>query len=137
MLVGFGVRLDRNTHATATIGRIDDMCQFAAKLAEFLVSLQKCDATDGPISGSHNFYRGGDLAHYDAQTREATAILGDQIDAGTVTELWNAALASKWNGSPVWVHGDVAVGNLLVENGQLSAVIDFGQRCVLGILLVI
>ncbi len=28
---------------------------------------------------------------------------------------------------PVWVHGDVAVGNLLVRDGRLSAVIDFGS----------
>src|SRR5690606_10909417 len=32
---------------------------------------------------------------------------------------------------PVWMHGDIAVGNLLVQNGGLSAVIDFGQ-CGLG-----
>ena len=25
------------------------------------------------------------------------------------------------------MHGDIAIGNLLVNNGELSAVIDFGQ----------
>jgi aminoglycoside phosphotransferase (APT) family kinase protein len=30
-------------------------------------------------------------------------------------------------GLPVWVHGDVAAGNLLVRDGRLSAVIDFGS----------
>ena len=28
--------------------------------------------------------------------------------------------------APLWLHGDVAVGNLLVRNGRLSGVIDFG-----------
>ena len=40
--------------------------------------------------------------------------------------MWEAALAATWHGPPVWVHGDVAAGNLLVEDGRLSAVIDFG-----------
>ena len=29
-------------------------------------------------------------------------------------------------GDPVWFHGDVAPGNLLVRDGRLSAAIDFG-----------
>jgi aminoglycoside phosphotransferase (APT) family kinase protein len=40
--------------------------------------------------------------------------------------VWKAALAAAWHGPPVWFHGDVAAGNLLVEGGRLSAVIDFG-----------
>jgi aminoglycoside phosphotransferase (APT) family kinase protein len=47
-----------------------------------------------------------------------------------LTVVWNEALASTWQRAPVWVHGDIAIGNLLVENGQLSAVIDFGQLCI-------
>ena len=112
---------------TASIERINDLYQFATALAEFLVALQQIDATGGPMAGPHNFYRGGPLTTYDAETRQAIAILGDEIDANTVTAVWNAALASTWYGSPVWVHGDVAVENLLIEKGQLSAVIDFGS----------
>ena len=115
---------------TASIERINDLCQFATTLAEFLVALQRCDAKDGPLAGPHNFYRGGELAVYDAETREAIAILGNKIDADIVTEVWNTALASTWNRAPVWVHGDVAVGNLLVDKGRLCAVIDFGQLCI-------
>jgi aminoglycoside phosphotransferase (APT) family kinase protein len=44
-----------------------------------------------------------------------------------VTDAWEAALAApEWHGRPVWVHGDLTPGNLLVEEGRLSAVIDFG-----------
>jgi aminoglycoside phosphotransferase (APT) family kinase protein len=115
---------------TASIERIVALRQFATALAEFLVALQRCDATGGPLAGPHNFYRGGDLATYDAETRQAISILGNKIDADIVTEVWNTALASTWSRSPVWVHGDVAIGNLLVHKGQLSAVIDFGQLCI-------
>ena len=40
--------------------------------------------------------------------------------------MWDAALSAAWTGEPVWFHGDVAAGNLLVEDGALTAVIDFG-----------
>jgi aminoglycoside phosphotransferase (APT) family kinase protein len=112
---------------TASIERIKDLRQFAIALAEFLVALERIDATGGPIAGAHNFYRGGSLATYDAETRQAIAILDDKIDTKVMTEIWDIALASTWRDSPVWVHGDIAIGNLLVVNGQLSAVIDFGQ----------
>lgn len=111
---------------TASLERIVDLRQFAAALAEFLAALHSIDATDGPVAGLHNFYRGGPLNTYDAETRAAIATLGCSIDAEAVTAVWDNALASTWHGSPVWVHGDVAVGNLLVEQGRLSAVIDFG-----------
>ena len=40
---------------------------------------------------------------------------------------WDAALATSWQGPPVWVHGDIAESNLLVKEGRLNAVIDFGN----------
>ena len=43
----------------------------------------------------------------------------------------DAAVAAKFPGPPVWVHGDVAIGNLLVRDGRLSAVLDFGC-CAVG-----
>src|SRR6185437_9970335 len=76
--------------------------------------------------GRHNFFRGGPPATYDAETREAIDALKDRIPAGTATEIWEAALDAGWQGSPVWFHGDVATGNLLVRDGRLAAVIDFG-----------
>ena len=111
---------------TASLDRINDLPQFATKLGEFLVALQKIDGTGGPLAGAHNFYRGGNLATYDTETRQSIAALTDKIDTNIVTGIWNEALDSKWQQPPVWVHGDVAVGNLLVNNGQLNAVIDFG-----------
>lgn len=111
---------------TAAVAPIHDRTQFAITLAEFLVALQRIDVTNGPVAGEHNFYRGGNLAVYDAETRLSIAKLGDLINVEAVTTVWNAALASTWQYPPVWVHGDIAVGNLLVNNGHLSAVIDFG-----------
>jgi|SRR5579884_2246034 len=110
----------------ATTAPIADMPQFATALAEFLVALQRADASTGPLPGVHNFYRGGPLNVYDAETRRAIAALAGEIDATAATAVWDAALATRWRGAPVWFHGDVAVGNLLLERGRLCAVIDFG-----------
>lgn len=110
----------------ASIECIADLRQFAIDLAEFLVALYRIDATGGPPPGPQNFYRGGSLTVYDDETRQAIAALEGAIDTKAATAVWEAALAATWRGSPVWVHGDVAAGNLLVRDGRLSAVIDFG-----------
>jgi len=111
---------------TAKTAHIADLGAFAAALADFLVALRGVDATDGPAPGQHNFYRGGSLTVYDGETRQAIAALEGKIDTQAATTVWEAALDATWHGSPVWFHGDVASGNLLVEDGSLSAVIDFG-----------
>jgi aminoglycoside phosphotransferase (APT) family kinase protein len=66
------------------------------------------------------------LSTYDDGTRQALATLGDRVDGAAATAVWNEGLASTWTRDPVWFHGDVAGGNLLVRDGRLSAVIDFG-----------
>jgi aminoglycoside phosphotransferase (APT) family kinase protein len=112
---------------TATIEGITDLAQAAADLAQFVAALQRVDPTDGPPPGEHNSFRGVPLATRDAPTRTAIASLYSAIDVGAVTAAWEAALrAPEWQRPPVWIHGDLSSGNLLVEQGRLSAVIDFG-----------
>jgi aminoglycoside phosphotransferase (APT) family kinase protein len=107
--------------------RIRDLVAFARDLAAFLVALQRIDPTGGPAAGVHSFYRGASLRVYDAETRAAIRTLGSRIDSRAATEAWEAALAATWTGTPVWFHGDVAAGNLLLDDhGDLAAVIDFG-----------
>jgi aminoglycoside phosphotransferase (APT) family kinase protein len=107
-----------------TAGSVGDLVAFAKSLAAFLVALRHADATDGPEPGLHNWFRGGPLQVYDAQTRQAIAALDG--DRQVVTEIWESALSTSWDGPPVWFHGDIAPGNLLLRDGALAAVIDFG-----------
>jgi aminoglycoside phosphotransferase (APT) family kinase protein len=95
-------------------------------LGEFLVELKSIDASGGPIAGKHNFYRGGDIVVYDEECRDAINNNLEIFNELLLKEIWELALASKWDGEPVWVHGDIAPGNILVKNGELCAVIDFG-----------
>lgn len=110
----------------AGIGTIGDPTEFADALAAFLVSLRHIDPTGGPPPGPHNWFRGGPLRVYDPQTRQAIETLGTHVPRDAVIETWQAALRASWDGRPVWFHGDIAVGNLLVRDGSLAAVIDFG-----------
>src|SRR3569623_1824141 len=111
---------------------IEDPVQFGWDLAKFLTALQKIDTTGGPPPGQHNFLRGGDvMAAFGADARRYVDQLAEVIDAPAAHAVLDAAAAAPFTGPPVWVHGDIAVGNLLLRDGRLGAVIDFGG-CTVG-----
>ncbi|MEH7382266.1 aminoglycoside phosphotransferase family protein [Bacillus sp. JJ1533] len=110
---------------TLTIENIDDINIFANDLGEFLVDLQSIDNIGGPLAGEHNFYRGGDIVVYNDECRDAINNI-NIFNKHLMKEIRELALTSKWAGEPVWVHGDIAPGNILIKNGMLCAVIDFG-----------
>lgn len=102
-----------------------DSVAAAAELAGFLRALQQIDTTGGPRAADHGL-RGAPLAGRDAATRQAIATLDGVIDAAAATAVWEHALSvGEWPGPPVWFHGDLLPGNLLVADGRLSAVIDW------------
>jgi aminoglycoside phosphotransferase (APT) family kinase protein len=118
--------------ALANLGACDDVdfVTIAKDLAQFLIALQRIEATGGPVAGAQNFYRGGDLATYSDETYAAIGALADRIDHAAATRVWDTAVKTAWPHSPVWVHGDISMGNLLLRDGRLCAVIDFGQLAV-------
>ncbi|HEV2070637.1 MAG TPA: aminoglycoside phosphotransferase family protein [Acidimicrobiales bacterium] len=114
----------------ATVERISDLNVFAVELAGFLDALYGIDPVGGPRAGKHNFFRGGPLDVYDEQTRHSIQLMAGAIDAEAAVDVWEESLARRWDRPPVWIHGDVAPSNLLVVDGVLSAVIDFGCAAV-------
>lgn len=105
-----------------TVDGIADADSLARDAARFVDALQRIDPTGGPPAS-----RGAPLATRDEPTREAIEALPGVIDVDGAIAAWEAALgAPVWHGPPVWVHSDLLPGNLLVEQGRLSAVIDFG-----------
>lgn len=99
----------------------------AETLASFILALQTQDAAHGPRPGSHNSFRGEPLSARDRDTRAAIAVLRDTVDSEKVTAAWEASVSTRpWDGPPVWVHGDLLPTNLLLADGRISAVIDFG-----------
>ena len=113
--------------AEATAEPPGDLGQAAHDLGRFVAALHAIDPTGGPPPGEHNSYRGEPLALRDQATREAIAALVGVVDTAAATAAWEAALgAPAWDARGVWVHGDLTPANLLMREGRLSAVIDFG-----------
>lgn len=112
--------------STVTRENIASLNEFAEDLASFLGELQAIDARGGIHAGEHNFYRGGNLLVYDAETKAAIDSLAGVYDKALLSQIWALALSSAWERPPRWIHGDIAVGNLLVKGGRLCGVIDFG-----------
>lgn len=108
------------------LDRLADPVRVAADLAGFVRSLRALDATGAPVPSDDPFDRGTPLAPRDAMFRAALDELRDEFDTGLVLAAWEASLAARpWTGVPVWIHGDLMPGNLLMSAGRLSAVIDF------------
>jgi aminoglycoside phosphotransferase (APT) family kinase protein len=92
---------------------------------------------DVPVAASQDgalrWYRGEPLTTMDASTRTALAACRDidglPLDVDGCTALWEDAMALPAGDEPMpprWYHGDLVAENLLVRDGRLAAVLDFG-----------
>jgi aminoglycoside phosphotransferase (APT) family kinase protein len=105
---------------------LPDLAPFAADVAHFLRDLQAVSSRGGPPAGAHSSYRGAPLSTYDGDTQACLSELDGLIDTERAGAVWDAALTAHHEAPPVWFHGDMAVNNLLVHQGRLVGVIDFG-----------
>ncbi|MGP3970402.1 aminoglycoside phosphotransferase family protein [Streptomyces sp. 6N223] len=106
-------------------GTLHDLDRAAAGLAAFITALRRVDTTGAPPRAEGA--RGAPLAELDAHVRHAIDQLGDRIDGAAALRSWEESLAAPpWDGDEQWLHGDLLPGNLLVVDGRLSAIIDWG-----------
>ncbi len=109
-----GVSLDRVTPRL--------WVELAHDIAEFVLALERIPRGDGPAPRR----RGTPMSQYDSVVRAALGRVDGLVDGARARQVWCSALdAGAWPGAPVWVHGDLLPGNLLVRDGRLSGVIDW------------
>lgn len=116
---------DQPTPATVT-----DWSAFGRDLAGFVRELHSIDVPAVDDREGLSWYRGGLLQPHDEWVRECLAEidrLDADVDVAALARAWSEALALPApTGPPVWLHGDLKPSNVLVADGRLRAVIDFG-----------
>jgi len=101
-----------------------DPAAAALSVGAFLGALHVPAPPDAPS----NPFRGVPLPSRAPQFAENLRVVGGTVDRDAVLRVWDSALsAPRFAGPPVWVHGDLHPANILVTDGQVSGVIDFGD----------
>jgi aminoglycoside phosphotransferase (APT) family kinase protein len=91
-----------------------------ADVAGLVSALQRIELPGAPEPA---YGRGRPLADRDAYVRAAL----ERVDAPGALELWERAVSAPgWEHEPVWVHADLDRRNVLVRDGRLAAVLDWG-----------
>jgi len=104
--------------------RVTDEARAAEDLARFVEALHSIDATGVPVNGFAELT----LRDFDARMRETTEQARDLIDGDALLAAWDEALElPSYDGPHVWVHADLGPDNVLVKDGRLSGVIDWGS----------
>lgn len=97
--------------------------QLAIDLANFINEFHAIKLADGPTSR-----RGVPLTQLDIETKRALSELEGEIDIPMIQNLWQQlSTIPYWKKAPVWIHGDLLPGNVLIQHNCLSAVIDFSD----------
>ncbi|MEV4708838.1 aminoglycoside phosphotransferase family protein [Actinoplanes sp. NPDC049316] len=109
---------------------VQDWATFGTDLASFVRTLHGIDLMGAVRAGELSWYRGGSLGACDewisACFEDCRAAPGG-LDLEALHELWRTALDLPEPAGPHrWLHGDLRPANLLVSEGRLHAVIDFG-----------
>lgn len=132
---GLGAAGDSYPHAWSVVSWLpgtpledtepDDAMAQAHQLAEFFGFVRSVSPEPEFRYGAENNGRGAPLT-VRAQAFEAALARLPGIDIAFAGRLWAKALKATSSERPVWLHGDVHPGNVLVDDGRLSGVIDWG-----------
>jgi aminoglycoside phosphotransferase (APT) family kinase protein len=97
----------------------------AKRFARFLRSLH----VPAPFNAPQNAFRGVPLHQRAVAVEERMQRLATKTNLITVDieNMWNQALNAPMDVQPTWLHGDLHAGNVLVENGAIAGIIDWGD----------
>jgi aminoglycoside phosphotransferase (APT) family kinase protein len=106
---------------------LSDWPETARTLGKFVRSLREVESSGGRMSGSANGFRGSPLSTRDRWIRKCFESVSDIFELQAMRVAWEEALAAPvWDKEPVWIHGDTHAANIIVRNGRVVGIIDFG-----------
>jgi aminoglycoside phosphotransferase (APT) family kinase protein len=106
---------------------IADWLKTAEDLGQFIREFRRQNTSGAPLAGKHNAFRGTALVNLDKITRDAIDALGELFDKACLLKIWEKAMGVQpWAGPPVWIHGDIHAANIILKNGNIAGIIDFG-----------
>jgi aminoglycoside phosphotransferase (APT) family kinase protein len=108
------------TGTTALASSRADNAVWAPRLADALRALH----VPGPVDAPHNPMRGRPLSTRDDVMQPRLDAFGNRA---ALRDAWAAGLAASVGSEQVWIHGDLHPGNVLLADGTLAALIDFGD----------
>lgn len=98
-----------------------DQEQMAEELGSFYAALHQPAPADAPV----NEFRSGPVRDRRPHFEQRLGTLGDRVDASALLAVFAAAERAPEHSEPCWVHGDLHPRNVIVDDGQLTAVIDW------------
>jgi len=105
-----------------------DLGRAAEELGAFVKALHVPAPADAPINPFRGIDLGERASRFDDSLPKAAA--RRSLDASAAMAAWRRALAApRWDGPPLWLHGDLHPANVLTHDGRLAAIIDFGDIC--------
>ncbi|MCU0533843.1 MAG: aminoglycoside phosphotransferase family protein [Hydrococcus sp. Prado102] len=108
-----------------TADRQEPHANQAKLFASFLRSLHQPAPSNAPI----NTVRGVSLIQRAVFIEERIQRLKTKTNLITpeIENIWNKALSATIDVQATWLHGDLHAGNVLVENGAIAGIIDWGD----------
>lgn len=97
----------------------------AARLGEFFAALHQ----PGPADAPTNPYRGHPVDALRRRFFDNLAKLDASIDSAALATVFETACDAPASSERRWMHGDLHTRNMIVADGRLAAVIDWGDIC--------
>ena len=97
----------------------------AQRLGTFFAQLH----VPAPLKAPANPYRGVPLATRAPSFFDSLVLVEGQLDTQQVAAVFDHAAAQPASEERVWLHGDLHGRNMIVQHGDLVAVIDWGDVC--------
>jgi aminoglycoside phosphotransferase (APT) family kinase protein len=111
---------------------LSDPTREARRLGGFMSALHAAAPAEAPHNPARDTFAGDRPERFEAALAAVAPLLDELVADGAarVRRRWDALVGTeRWTGPRLWSAGDVHSANLIVADGRLRAVIDFGDLC--------